>query len=52
MTPKKSGVNRQRLILVEAMSGVLFWSIGSGVIWKGVLLVREINVFSNVPGIE
>jgi hypothetical protein len=29
----------------EAMTGMLFWSIGSGVIWKGVVLVRRINNF-------
>jgi hypothetical protein len=28
----------------EAMSGMLFWSIGSGVIWKGVVLVRGFNL--------
>jgi hypothetical protein len=27
----------------EAMSGMQFWSIGSGIIRKGVLLVRSVD---------
>jgi hypothetical protein len=36
----------------EAMSGMLFWSIGSGVIRKGVMLVRGINYFSRSRDLE
>jgi hypothetical protein len=37
----KQGVIRQRLMQEEVMSGMLFWSIGSGVIRKGVMLMRS-----------
>jgi hypothetical protein len=42
---KKQKVIRQRLMQEEAMSGMLFWSIGSGVIRNGVLLMRRIDYF-------
>jgi hypothetical protein len=40
MQLEKQGFIRQRLKQVEAMSGMLFWSIGSGVIRKVVLWKR------------
>jgi hypothetical protein len=43
--PEKAGAIRQRHMQEVAISGLLFWSIGSGVIRKGVLLMRWINCF-------
>lgn len=37
---KKQGVIRQRLMQEEDMSGMLCWSIGSGIIQNGVLLMN------------
>jgi hypothetical protein len=47
---KKQGVIQQRLMQVEAVSGMLFWSSGSGVIRKGVLLMRSVIILRmNAP---
>jgi hypothetical protein len=45
---KKQVVIRERLMQEYAMSGMLFWSIGSGVIREGVFLVGRINCFQEV----